>query len=59
MSKTPSIEQLRNKSGADFRKVLNLYDSWDKSASRKDFEECERQERIIKKIHDKHGIEES
>lgn len=57
--KAPSLEQLRNKSGDDCRKIRNLYEGWNKSARKKDFDECERQERMIKKIHDKHGISET
>lgn len=57
--KKPSLEQLRIKSGDDCRKIHNLYEAWDKSARKKDFEECERQERTILKIHKKHGIDET
>lgn len=59
MKKVPSLEQLRNKNCEDGRKVLNLYDGWDKAARRKDFEECERIERRIKETHDRNGVQES
>ena len=59
MSKVPSIEQLRIKNASDGRKVLNLYREWENSAKKKDFDACERQERLIKKIHDRNGVQES
>ncbi len=58
-NKIPSFEQLRQKSGDDAGKILNLYKGWDKSARSKDFEECERIERRIQETHRKHGIQES
>lgn len=54
-----SREELRIRSGYDRRKMDNLYGGWDKAAKKKDFEECERIERQIKNVHDKHGIKES
>jgi hypothetical protein len=59
MSKVPSIEQLRLKNAGDGRKILNLYQEWDKSARKKDFNECGRQERMIKQIHERNGISET
>lgn len=59
MKRPPSKELLRLKSGDDRRKIENIYREWDKSARNKDFDECERQERMIKHIHDKHGIQET
>lgn len=57
--KTPSFEKLKNKSGDDATKIKTVYDAWDKCARKKNFDECERIEHIIKKVHDKHGINET
>jgi len=55
----PSKELLRLKSGDDRARVEGLYREWDRSARKKDFDECERMERRIKTVHDKHGIKET
>jgi hypothetical protein len=54
-----SQEDIRRRSSDDYRKLVNVYEGWNKSARKKDFEECERQERIIKQIHGKHGVNET
>lgn len=57
--KKASLRELRYKDYTDYKRVLELYDKWDVAAKSKDFHSTEHFERQIKRIHDKHRVEET
>lgn len=54
-----SMHRLKSKNYNDYKRLLDIYDKWDVAAKSKDFYTTEHYEYMIRKIHDRNGLEET
>ena len=54
-----SLRALEHSNYSDYKRVMEYYDKWDAAARNKDFHNAEHYDYMIRKIHERNGLEET